>query len=317
MEVRRKKKKFYEQKILEIIKRFGPLTPYEVSKLILKEMEGNKVPSKRILRIYSIVLKAIKRLHKKEILADIEDKDSFGRNVKRYGLTFKGLLFSSSNSLEEIRRIIKLHWESLLHPKFLKFPKQEWLMKFLTHFEIQGFLKKETLEKEAEFILLFLLHCKEEDYKKLFYSIKVDDFYYSYVKNYVKNNLIVLHYFSFLFEILPTIPVESLMKMKEENEEILIENLKNFIMEKCLKISVEFRETKEIFSHLQNVILRLNLKEKDKWIDALSTITNINLDIASVELKYYGEIPKLVYSLSNQRNNLYKESKTNKPIRKN
>ena len=160
------KKGSYETAVLKAVARCGALTAYEIAKEILKDRETREMinregegRSSEVLAIYPIVLKAVKRLAKNELLAVVKDGDK-----KKYGLTFKGLIYLEPK-YQEIKGIIEKNREALFSSEPLQVKKEVRREKRIDYIA-------EYVDNELKFLLQFLTHTYETDYRAVIKFMK-------------------------------------------------------------------------------------------------------------------------------------------------
>jgi hypothetical protein len=268
MQVRRTK---YEEEILKTIGKLGLTTPYSVCKQI---SEG-----KNLLGTYPSVLKAIKRLTKSQYLLAIVGKDTKGREVKKYGLCFKGFV-RILPTWEDAKEIIEQNWKTLTHPKPLKYE-----IKFLGEKKEKKII---SLQTEVKFILHCLLASEREEYDVI--KAKMES-----CNLQQKNYEVVNQVFYNLLTSLPFLPESLLKKIKESNEKLIVEILKRCIDNLATDLMRYYDyEIKTRATSIKSLVEKLNLKEKNIWFDALHFLTELVPAITYIRSKNYDSIPKLI-----------------------
>jgi len=160
------KKGSYETAVLKAVAKCGALTAYEIAKEILKDRETREIINREgegrsgeVLAIYPIVLKAVKRLVKNELLAVVKDGDK-----KKYGLSFKGLIYLEPN-YQEIKGIIEKNRESLFSYQSVQYRKEirtETKVEYIT----------DRADCELNFLLQILTNANETDYSTIMKFIR-------------------------------------------------------------------------------------------------------------------------------------------------
>jgi hypothetical protein len=162
--MRRAEKYSYEIAVLKAIADLGPASAYQITKHILKNRETREIikkkykNSKDILKRYSVVLRAIRRLVKKEYLIAIESEE------KKYGLTFKGLIYLEPDYYE-ISNVIEKNRESLFNQYALQFTKQTVKGNYV--YSVVDFA-----HYELKFLLQILTNAYEGDYRAIIKFVK-------------------------------------------------------------------------------------------------------------------------------------------------
>jgi hypothetical protein len=274
----RRKKGIYEELTLGTIAKLGITTPYSVCKEIVSSRT-----SRDIINSYPTILRAIQRLTANQFLLALPGKDSKGREVKRFGLTFKGFL-KLSPAWEEAKEIIERHRETITNAKLLLTTPLIFIEK--------GRRKKlqRIRDKEMNFILQCLLFSEENEYEQLMKILEDCNLNR-------ENEEIVGECFYKLLEKLPFFP-EILSKIKKSNEKLVVEVLKDCIDLLAIELMTYYdNEIKVKALSIKELIEKLGLKEKSAWLNALQFLTELVPATTAVKSKNYGNIPKLIIGI--------------------
>jgi hypothetical protein len=246
------KKGSYETAVLKTIAKLGPSTPYMIAKEILTNDETRELVrkeyknSKDILKIYSVVFKAIKRLVKKEYLIAIKDKE------KRYGLSFKGLIYLQPD-YEEIKNIIEKNRESLFNYQNVQVNK-EVINKNRIEYQI------DYADNELEFLLQVLTKANEADYKTL---IEVISEIIDWKETNGENIINCLYAILKDFELSELIIRNAVNAVNNNTAMIVFERFENYLINKCLKHLETARTCLSIIKEAINDIDTKKKIEKD------------------------------------------------------
>jgi len=279
---KRAKRGSYEKAILEVIGEKGPMTAYGIAKEILKDPKLRNVIRRvkytmfELYRTHSIVFQRLQTLHKRQFVTVIEE-ESRGRKVKKYGLTFKGLIRLAPEP-NEIREVVEKNLQTLFDRKTLK-----WWFKIVSSEGVENIY----VDQALHLLLQCILSAEKKEYKKMIKILKTKT-------DWKRGNAdFVISCLYCLYENLPEFG-EVLSKVVEKmDEKTVAELLKELI--RSLEFDLWYHLDKlQMFKipFIEKIIEKSNLKDKEMWYELLEFIRDIKISTYYFVSEKYGDIGK-------------------------